>query len=553
MNPRGRQNAPEGSTASRPRPRLNPLQPTGNSPGARYAAALLVLVTVLAYWPLLSSDFTNWDDQETIVHNRWLNPPKLSHFAEFWNPRRPFMDVWIPMTYTAWSAVAAVAYVPTADPETQASLNPWLFHGANLAVHICSVLLVFAILRRLVGKNWPAAAGAALFALHPVQVEPVAWLSGMKDLLCGCFSLLAIDQYILFAQQNARARDNDSKRSTGAIYYILAGLAALAAMLSKPAGVALPIVVIVIDIFFLRRSAAATARALWPWLAMAALFVLEGRFAQPPHAHRYVTPLALRPLIATDALAFYLFKLVAPIHLTVAYNRSPSAALAAHWPYYTWVAPLGVAWIACAWRRTFNWVAGAVGVCWSALLPVLGLVPFDFQDYSTVADHYLYLAMLGPALAAGFLLARSSSRPAAVVCVIVLAVLGARSFVQTHVWYDAVSLNRHQIAINPRECAGYNNLAGAYLDRHQVSDAIATFRQGLKVAPQCVPLRVNLAPLLANEGKLEEAEQLFRSAQPYASAEEIARIRDGLAKVAQMREEMREAAERSATRPGKSL
>jgi tetratricopeptide (TPR) repeat protein len=503
----------------------------------RYAAGLLVLLVLLTYWPLLTADFTNWDDQATIVHNHWLNPPKLAHFREFWDPRQPFMDIWIPMTYTVWSVVAAVAYVPTADPETSASLNPWVFHGANVAVHICSVLLVFSIVRRLTGKTWPAAAGAALFALHPVQVESVGWLSGMKDLLCGCFSLLAIQQYIFFARaperEDAESRDESSRRA----HYILATLAALLAMLSKPAGVALPAVVMVIDIILLRRRIGAIAKALWPWMVMAGLFVLEGRFAQPPHHHGYVTPLLLRPLIATDALAFYLYKLVLPVQLAVTYDRAPAVALAAHWAYFTWLAPVLVAFAAWIRRRRFPWLLAAVGVYWAAVLPVLGLVPFDFQDFSTVADHYLYLAMLGPAIAVGFWLAGSRSRLLTLFCVAILAAFGVRSWVQSHVWKDAVSLHRNAIAVNPQECAGYNNLAEAYLSRRRVPEAIATFQEGLTHAPRCVPLQLNLAPLLANQGRLDEAERLFKSAAALASGDDLKKAREGLAKVAQMRRE----------------
>src|SRR6185437_3089833 len=78
-------------------------------------------------------------------------------------------------------------------------LNPWLFHGVNVLVHVFSVLLVFQILKLFVRRPWVATAGAALYAVHPVQVEPVAWVSGLKDVLCGCMGLLALWQFILYA------------------------------------------------------------------------------------------------------------------------------------------------------------------------------------------------------------------------------------------------------------------------------------------------------------------------------------------------------------------
>ena len=249
----------------------SPFDDIESSTALRWARGLLILIIGITYWPLLTADFTNWDDQATLVHNHWLNPPRLEYFADFWNPRHPFMDIWTPMTYTVWSAVAKLAYVPTPDPETHATLNPWDFHGANLLVHVFSTLLVFEIVRRLVGKIWPAAAAAVLFAVHPVQVEPVGWLSGMKDLLCGCFGLLAVHQYLAFA--------SSVEKSPRRWHYIAASAAALAAMLAKPSGVVVPLVVGVIDLAFLQRPIKSVARAMFPWLVLAALFVLEGRFA----------------------------------------------------------------------------------------------------------------------------------------------------------------------------------------------------------------------------------------------------------------------------------
>jgi protein O-mannosyl-transferase len=171
----------------RPAKQLLPDDSTGSAPPADWKIpAALVLLTLLAMSPLLTGEFTTWDDFRAIEHNVWLNPPSFSHLAELWNPKHAFMDIWIPLTYTLWSAIAAVSYIPSADPQTGSHLNSWIFHGASLLVHMASVLAVYAILQRAAANKWAAAAGAALFAIHPVQVEPVGWLAGMKDVLSGC-------------------------------------------------------------------------------------------------------------------------------------------------------------------------------------------------------------------------------------------------------------------------------------------------------------------------------------------------------------------------------
>jgi hypothetical protein len=115
------------------------------------------------------------------------------------------------VTYTLWIALAAIARVRGADGSV--ALNPWVFHGASILIHALSVLLVFSILRRLRASDLAAFFGAALFAVHPLQVESVAWASGAKDLLGGMFSLLVIDQFMRGSKSDyAHRADRDDPR-----------------------------------------------------------------------------------------------------------------------------------------------------------------------------------------------------------------------------------------------------------------------------------------------------------------------------------------------------
>ena len=509
----------------------------------RLIPALLIVLTICTMAPLLTADFTNWDDHNTIVDNKWLNPPSLSHLVHAWDPRAPvYMDIYIPLTYTVWSAVAAVSYVPVADPETNSHLNPWLFHGVNVLVHVCSVLLVFQILKLLVRRPWVAAAGAALYAVHPVQVEPVAWVSGLKDVLCGCMGLLAIRQFIVYAQkdQTDQSRLNGnvlsgSMRLSG--HYLAATLAFLLAMLAKPSGVVVPMLAIVIDQILIRRPLGRTAISVAPWLVLAIPFVLIGRFAQPGRYLTYVTPLVYRPLIALDSLTFYLYKLFFPLHLTISYGRKPQVVIEHHWYAYTWIAPIAVLAALWIWRKRAPWLIAAVGVFWLAVLPVLGLAQFDFQGISTVADHYLYLAMLGPAIAVAFLLQHARQKWVGGLVVIVLLVLATRSFLQTRTWANSIALYSHALAVNPNECGVYNNLGLTYEDQHNYGAAMATFTEGLTHSPHCVQIEANLAMLLGNDGKLDEAEELFKDASKYVPrySDQHKWVQDGLAQIAKAR------------------
>lgn len=470
----------------------------------RFIPAFLIIAIFATYCPLLSSEFTTWDDNQTIVTNPWLNPPKWESLAEFWNSRKPVMDIYIPLTYSVWSGVAALSYVPVPDPTTGAYLNPWIFHGANILVHCIAGLLAFAILRRLTKSPWASAAGAALFALHPVQVEPVAWISGMKDVLAGCLGLLAIWQYIAFA---------DATKLTGPshrwLHYALAILAFVCAMLAKPSAVIVPLLAGAIDIGLLKRTWRQSIISLVPWIVLTVPIILEGHFAQPASQLGYVTPIHLRPIIALDALGYYLYKLLLPIWHSIVYDRTPQSVLRHGWLYFTWIAPVGVA--ICGWlyRKRFPALLAGIAIYWIAVLPVLGLVPFDFQDHSTVADHYLYLAMLGPAIIAAFALARIRGRAVIGTCIVAIVVMASWSFIQTLPWHDSMSLYRHALAVNPHGWVTRNNLAVLEDNAGHHSLALQLLQQAQQDVPPSAGDRAaqfeSLGDVYAHMGQYQQA------------------------------------------------
>src|SRR5947209_14020233 len=164
---------------------------------------LLLVITILVFGRITTHDFTYWDDAGTIHHNPRLNPPTVKNVLWYWGHSE--LGLYMPVTYSVWGALAAVARLNEPD-EFGIALNPWLFHVVSLIVHVGSVILVFQILRRLIGRDGPSFAGALLFAIHPQQSEAVAWASGLKDLLCGFFALLAIWEYMRFSDESAQRR-----------------------------------------------------------------------------------------------------------------------------------------------------------------------------------------------------------------------------------------------------------------------------------------------------------------------------------------------------------
>jgi hypothetical protein len=427
---------------------------------ARWIPLLLIAAVVLTYCRTIGNEFTLWDDQGTIVENHNLAPPTVHGLLEHW--RGPHMDLYVPATYTLWWVIAKASWRAS---ETGGWLDPRWFHIASIASHALTTLVVFAVLKRFVQKDWPAAAGAMLFALHPVQVETVAWISGAKDLLAGLLVLTAVWQYVLFASSSRRR----------GVHYTIATLALALALLAKPIAVVTPVLVVLVDRLILRRQWRQVARSAGPWFVLVVPCLVWTKLCQPS-SHVPAPALWQRPLIAADAIAFYVFKLAAPINLAPDYGRRPIDVLAKGWVYWTWLVPATIA-LAMWWRndplkraaRFSGWndprqrstpvVLTAALFATFALLPLLGLVPFDFQVYSTTADHYLYIPMAGVALAAAWAVSRIRWRGALPMCASCLTLLAFLSAGQTAVWHDTQSLFEHTLAVNPDSYAAYSNLA----------------------------------------------------------------------------------------------
>jgi hypothetical protein len=155
--------------------------------------AILWLATVAALWPVCRNQFVRWDDHAILYQNPTLNPPALSSLQSWWTT--PHQRLYTPVAYTLWGLIAWLARVPP-DPGTGIALNPHVFHTANLVLHLLTSTAAYFLLKRLLGIRWPAAAGAMLFAIHPVQVESVAHASGIQGLLCGLFGLTAVWLYL---------------------------------------------------------------------------------------------------------------------------------------------------------------------------------------------------------------------------------------------------------------------------------------------------------------------------------------------------------------------
>jgi protein O-mannosyl-transferase len=437
----------------------------------------LAALTLITFHPVLRFGFVNWDDMEHVARNPDMAHPTWEAVQRYWS--KPYFGMWAPVTYTTWLATAEIT-----NP-TGKALNPLWFHLLNLALHTGAVIFVFLIILRLIPNPWPAAIGAAVFAVHPIQVEAVAWISGLRDLLAAFFSLMAIWVYLHGQRRNQ----------------IIATAIFILAILSKPTAVVTPIILAIL----LARDWRAHIRWLALWFAFAVAIVIIASLVQP-NGEVFQTPIWARPIVAFDAIAFYAKKLLIPTHFLIDYGRTPDWLLS-HPSAWLGAGIAAIITLAIlAFRKKTSHIAMGAAITVAGLLPVLGLVPFDFQYYSTVADRYVYLAMLGVALVVADIVA-AMPRGGWGFFALVLLWLSILCNGQVWVWRSTDSLCSHTLATNPQSVAALRILSFDALQDSDWQTALRFTDRALQTKPNDPVLLFDRGNALRDSGNLPEAAQ----------------------------------------------
>lgn len=482
-----------------------------SAPSLRPAAWLaLAALVLLVYGRVLGFEFTLFDDPVNIVDNPRLAPPTWSSLADFW--ARPYLGLYVPLAYSAWWTAAHAGDVPQA----------WLYHALPLAAHLAAALLAARLLLRLGCAPLGAWCGAALWALHPLQAETVAWASELRGAAANAFVFLYLERS-LAARGGARTR-------------MAAHLALAAALLCKPSAAVAPALASLFELaageagasFAARASAVLRRHAAGFALAAAALVV--SKLAQSDELLRFVPAWHERPLVALDALGHHARAMLAPHDLSPDHGRRPQEVLAAGWA--SPAAWAGVAFlVACAWSLRglvqapvrssaldSRAAAAAPLVVLCCLAPVLGLLPFAHQAISTVADRYASLALLGPALVAAWLAPRLPRRAAAVFVVVLCASCGLAAHAQCGAWRDTRTLFERTLQANPRSATAWTNLGLDAERRGDTQEARRCYARALDVRPEHARAHQNLGLLDARAGDLAAAKEHLlaaRDLQPY--------------------------------------
>ena len=473
---------------------------------ARLAAILLVCgIVAAAYRPVLGDQALSLDDDDFVVRNPLVTHPGWSSagrfFAELLRPSS-VPGYAVPLTMTSLMLDWAAGGRPG---------NLFAFHRTNLALHLACVALVVLILELLSGSLAAAAIAGLLFGLHPLTVEPVAWITERKTLLAACFGFASVLGYLYACRSGSRIA---RALSLGA--YLLA-------LLSKPTVLTLPLLLVVLDLWPLRRPGTRRSRVRraliekWPYFVLALAF---GAISKLSLDRTLVVPELARPDPSSWAwqigwtLAFEVSKLAWPGPLATVYEPPRPFALSNPLVLAGVLAVLALTVVLAA--RARSWPGPLAG--WAFF--VLALVP-TFRPVNNAwivaADRYLYFPALGILMvaAAGLaaVLARwphAGARATLAVAVGALVTLEARATPATlGNWSDSLTHFRHLVAVAPHSPVLRDDLGSRWLEAGKYDEAIAEYRRVLGINPNLAQARYGLAQALDRSSRRREAREEY--------------------------------------------
>jgi tetratricopeptide (TPR) repeat protein len=481
---------------------------------AALGAAVLLVALFVAYSPALRGGFI-WDDDAHITENMtlrdaaglsriWLEPRSLPQYY-------PMVHTTFWLEYQAWG------------------LDTLGYHVTNVVLHAAGALLLGCVAAALALPGAPLA--AALFALHPVHVESVAWITERKNVLSGVFYLAALLCYLRFrplegkdpGRRTTNRAGKDAPGNARRGYYLLACAFFACALMSKTVTCTLPAAILVLVWWKRGRVTRADVVPLLPLFAAGIASGLVTAWLERKHVGAEGAEWALgaaeRCLIAGRALWFDLSKLAWPADLAFVYPRWRVDARVL-WQYCF---PLGAAAAAALlWLRRDRLGRGPLAATLffaGTLFPALGFFNIYPMRYSFVADHFQYLASAGPIVlaAAGYsTLARRlgvAGRPVErLAALAVLALLGTVTFRQAHIYRDLRVLWRDTLRKYPEAWMAHVNLGTVYTREREFDQAIAAYREAIRLNPGEPSAYYDLGNALVRQGKLEEALSYYRDA-----------------------------------------
>jgi len=474
----------------------------------------IVVVSVIAaatlgvYWQVRGHKFVSFDDPKYVTENAYVQNG-LTFEGVKWAFTTKHASNWHPVTWLSLMLDCELS-------------NEWAkrCHTTNLLLHVANTLLLFYFLKLTTGSLWPGAFASALFALHPLHVESVAWMTERKDVLSTFFWLLTMLAYVRYVHRPGLRR------------YVLVLILFALGLMSKPMLVTLPFALLLLDYWPLERFRPAAPKPyvkrrkrraktdkskeqtfLRLVLEKVPLFTLSAASCVVTLWVQRGVEVSARVLSIQDRFSnamvsyvVYLGKMVWPVRLAAFYPHAKT------WPAWQ-VAGAGllllVIMVLMIWRGRKRGYA-VVGWLWyvGTLVPVIGLVQVGVQSY---ADRYTYVPLIGIfiviAYAAADLLENRPYRKiaAAVSAVVILAALAVCTWIQADYWRNSTTLYEHALEVTRDNHVAHNNLGVILRDQGKTAEALAHFKSAVKIFPMYIDAVVNLAAGLVDEGRPDEA------------------------------------------------
>ncbi len=476
-------------------------------------AALLLVVTVTLYYPVGSHPFVNYDDSLYVTQNLHVQSG-LSWDTVVWSFQTYAVGTWHPLTWLSHALDCQLF-----------QLEPRGHHEVNLLLHAANVLLLFWVLRRATGYAGRSFMVAALFALHPINVESVAWVAGRKNLLSMLFFLLALGAYRWYA-----------KKPRAGPYLVVAVLYALG-LLAKPQVITFPFVLLLWDYWPLRRMFAGQAEAAagtaavetipprslsWlvleklPLLVLSAASAYMTMAAQRAMGDKVWYPLTVRVENAVVSYVQYVSKALWPAGLAVFYPHPGNAIKL--WEAGAAAIFLAAVTLLVAERRRPRYLL--VGWLWflGTMVPMIGLEGVGYLGRQGMADRYAYLPFIGLFLMICWGVAEFAARRkvsvmwlagASAAVLLALAVVAHR---QIGYWSDNVTLWSHTAEVTSGNFLAENNLGRILMSQGEEEQGIVHFRRAVAIYPDDPVGNFNLGTYEQQHGNLKSATEHFKKA-----------------------------------------
>ncbi len=483
-----------------------------------WISLLIAVATIAVYAPVYRHDFIDFDDAQYVFEN-WHVTNGLTLEGAAWAFTATHEANWHPLTWLSHMLDCQVFGV-TPGPQ----------HLVNLLIHVANALLLFVFLQGVTGAHWKSAFVAALFALHPLHVESVAWIAERKDVLSTLFFFLALLAYARYSRQPLLGR------------YLLTLLFFALGLLAKPMLVSLPFVLLLLDYWPLNRiSVQATERGLdprrsgqpipgrlfrsvlplirekVPFFVLSAIsstvtYLVQGSGGAVKATD--VFPFDTRVANAIHSYFAYLVKAVWPTGLSVFYPYSPTG-------YPGWSIALAGAFLLCVTVLAIRWSGRLpyfmVGWLWYlvTLVPVIGLIQVGWQ---AMADRYTYIPLIGISVLVAWSLSDLASKRASLRRLLPVAgvtstlVLSVAAWLQVRHWKDTMSLFSHALEVNRENFRAHETLATALAKRGQYHQAMTHYSAAMQLRPENTDIINNLGSTYYRLGKVDEALGQFKSA-----------------------------------------